>query len=241
MATTRVCTWLSAWQGIKTITGCRKRNNSVVPLGDIATFLSDLNNFYARFDNNDFTGVNRELGETLKKITLLLMRKTILDITAVERSLKGLKASKSAGLDRLGGKVLKSCFRELSPVFRDLFQWSLDTFTIPQLWKTADVIPVAKKSKPTVLNDYRPVALTAIVMKCFERIVKDFIVNLTKPFIDPLQFAYRTERSVEDAILTLLHGIYSHLDRSTAYVRTLFVDFSSAFNLIQPHILLGKQ
>ena len=97
-----------------------------------------------------------------------------------------------------------------------------------------------KKSKPTVLNDYRPVALTAIAMKCFERIVKDFIVNQTKPFIDPSQFAYRTERSVEDAIVTLLHGIYSHLDRSKAYVRTLFVDFSSAFNMIQPHILLGK-
>ena len=57
----------SAWQGIQTITGCGKQNNSVVPLGGVATFLSDLNNFYARFDNNDFTGANRELGETLKK------------------------------------------------------------------------------------------------------------------------------------------------------------------------------
>ena len=98
-------------------------------------------------------------------------------------------------------------------MFTDLFQWSLDTFTIPQLWMTALLIAVAKHSKPTVLNDYRPVALTAIVMKCFERIVKDLIVHQTKPFVDPLQFAYRAERSVEDAVLTLLHGIYRHLDR----------------------------
>ena len=32
----------------------------------------------------------------------------------------------------------------------------------------------------------------------------------------------------------------AYLDRSKAYVRTLFMDFSSTFNLIQPHILLGK-
>ena len=66
----------SACEGIKPITRCGKQNNSVVSLGGVATFLSDLNNFYARFDNNDFTGVNRELGEILK-ITLLLMRNYI--------------------------------------------------------------------------------------------------------------------------------------------------------------------
>ena len=69
---------------------------------------------------------------------------------------------------------------------------------------------------PTVLNDYRPVALTAVIMKCFERIVKELLVSQTKPFIDPFQFAYRAERSVEDAILTLLHSIYSHLEQSKA-------------------------
>ena len=54
----------SAWQGMKTITGCRKRTNPVVPSGDIATFVGELNNFYARFDNNDFRGTNLELRET---------------------------------------------------------------------------------------------------------------------------------------------------------------------------------
>ena len=47
--------------------------------------------------------------------------KIVLDITAVEKSLEGLKPGKSVGPDKLNGKVLKSCFRELSPVFRDLF------------------------------------------------------------------------------------------------------------------------
>ncbi len=41
--------------------------------------------------------------------------------------------------------------------------------------------------------------------------------------LDPLQFAYRANRSVDDFIL-------QHLDRPGTYVRILFVDFSSAFN-----------
>ena len=81
-----------------------------------------------------------------------------------------------------------------------------------------------------MLSDYRLVVLTAIIMKCFERIVMELLVSQTKPFIDPFQFAYRAERGVEDAILMFLHSIYSHLEQSKAYVRTLFVDFSSAFN-----------
>ena len=48
------------------------------------------------------------------------------------------------------------------------------------------------------------------------------------------------ERSVEHTILTLLHSIYSHLEQSKAYVETLFVDLSSAFNFIQPRVLSGK-
>ena len=71
--------------------------------------------------------------------------KVRLDVADFEKTLKGLKTGNSVGPDRLGGKGLKSCFRELSPVFCDLFQWSLDTFTIPQLWKSSVVIPVPKK------------------------------------------------------------------------------------------------
>ena len=31
------------------------------------------------------------------------------------------------------------------------------------------LVPVPKKSKPDTLNDYRPVALKSVAMKCMER------------------------------------------------------------------------
>ncbi len=58
------------------------------------------------------------------------------------------------------------------------------------------------------------------------------------PLIDKLQFAYLEKRSTEDAINTLLHHTSHHLDKPKTYTRCLFIDYSSAFNTIQPHILL---
>ena len=53
---------------------------------------------------------------------------------------------------------------------------------------------------------------------------------------DPLQFAYKQHRGVDDAILTLLHSAYTHLEKKSL-IRMVFVDFSSAFNTVQPHLM----
>ena len=56
----------------------------------------------------------------------------------------------------------------------------------------------------------------------------------------PFKFVYCAQRGVDDALITLLHNIYSHLDNCKTYVRTLFIDFLSAFNTIRPQVLLHK-
>ncbi len=55
-----------------------------------------------------------------------------------------------------------------------------------------------------------------------------------------MQFAYRANRSVDDAVNMGLHFILQHLDRPGIYVRILFVDFSSAFNTIIRDTLQNK-
>ena len=49
--------------------------------------------------------------------------------------------------------------------------------------------------------------------------------------LDQLQFAYRPKRSVEDAVLTLLNGVYEHLEKAATYVRIVFVDFSRSWHV----------
>ncbi len=93
---------------------------------------------------------------------------------------------------------------------------------------------------PSCFNDYRPVALTPIPMKCFERLVMQHIKSVLPPSLDPFQFAYRSNRSTDDAIATALHPALTHLDKKDSYVRMLFIDFSSAFNTIIPQQLTHK-
>ncbi len=83
-------------------------------------------------------------------------------------------------------------------------------------------------------------ALTSVAMKSFERLILAHLKDTTGPLLDPLQFAYRANRSVDDAVNIGLHFILQHLDRPGTYVRILFVDFSSAFNTIIPDTLQNK-
>ena len=90
------------------------------------------------------------------------------------------------------------------------------------------------------LNVLRPVALTSAVMKVCERVVLRKLDSLVKEYIDPLQFAYRRNRSTNDAVLFVLEYTYSHLEKAVSSVRPMFLDFSSAFNTMQPRLLVPK-
>ncbi len=68
-----------------------------------------------------------------------------------------------------------------------------------------------------------------------ERLVLAYMKDTTGPLLEPLQFAYRENRSVDDAVNMGLPFILQQLDRPGTYVRILFVDFSSAFNTIIPN------
>ena len=97
-----------------------------------------------------------------------------------------------------------------------------------------------KNTKITCLNDYRPVTLKSVAMKCFERLVMAHINIIIPETLGTLQFAYRTNKSTDDAISTELHTALSHLDKRNSYVRMLFIDYSSAFNTIVPTKLITK-
>ena len=122
----------------------------------------------------------------------------------------------------------------------DIFNTSLESCQVPACFKNSIIIPVPKKTKITGLNDYRPVALTSVVMKVFERLVLFHLKSIVDPLLDPMQFAYRANRSVDDAVNMALHYVLAHLDTAGTYARILFVDFSSAFNTILPPILEGR-
>ncbi len=125
-------------------------------------------------------------------------------------------------------------------ILTDIFNTSLSQAVIPTCLKSTTIILVLKKSPVSCLNDYRHIALTPIMMKCFERLVMHKIKTSLPNTLDPLQFAYRPNRSMDDAISSTLHLALTHLENKDSYVRMLFIDFSSAFNTKIPQQLINK-
>ena len=158
----------------------------------------------------------------------------------VRRLFRKQNETKAAGPDGIKPKFLKLCSDQIANVFTNIFNWSLELSIVPSCFKFSTIIPVPKKSNPQSLNDYRPVALTSVIMKCFEKLVLRYINNFLPIDFDSFQFAYREKRSTDDAIAINVHELLNHAEKSKTYSRILFIDYSSAFNTIIPQKLYIK-
>ena len=122
----------------------------------------------------------------------------------VSKAFKRVNPRRAAGPDGIPSRVLRVCADQLAGMFTDIFNQSLSQSAVPT------IVPVPKKAKVTELNDYRPVALTSVIMKCFERLVKDHITSTLPATLDPIQLAYRPNRSPNNAItITLPYPIWT--------------------------------
>jgi hypothetical protein len=224
-----------AWKGLNVMMG-RGEGKQKIQCDDETVFANDLNTFYSRFDVHDF----RQECDTLCDPLLAVPDSVTVSQEEVASCLARINPRKAPGPDGLCGHVLKQCSSQLSHVFTRLFQLFLNAHFVPRVWKTSVIIPVPKKTNAKILNDFRPVALTSVLCKCMERVVCNQLTASVADRMDPFQFAYRARRGVEDASVLLLDLVLSHLDKAGTFTRVLFMDFSSAFNTLQPHLLLSR-
>ncbi|KAK3505712.1 hypothetical protein QTP70_004358, partial [Hemibagrus guttatus] len=232
----------SVWKGLKYITNYKTPSPSTEANQQLA---EDLNEFYCRFETAGLTPHAPSEHLSIQPLTppaTPLSPPPALRISEddVRQIFLKQKKRKAPGPDGVTPVCLRTCADQLAFIFSQIFNRSLELCEVPACFKRSTIIPIPKKPKITGLNDYRPVALTSVVMKSFERLVLAYLKNITGPLLDPLQFAYRANRSVDDAVNMGLHFILQHLDKSGTYVRLLFVDFSSAFNTIIPTLLQTK-
>ena len=95
----------------------------------------------------------------------------------IRKLLAKINSNKAGGPDAIHGKILKNCAVSLAYPLSILFRVSYNTGCIPREWKLANVVPVHKKGAKENVENYRPISLTCLVMKTFERIIKDSILT----------------------------------------------------------------
>jgi hypothetical protein len=233
------------WEGMSLMSGHKGKKGGKSDLGSADKEYADkLNSFYCRFDCHDFSQERGALREELRREAESGKEEGLSGIQVTEedvrREFRNAHPRKAAGPDKLKPSLLKVCADQLAGIFCTLFNLSLSESIVPSIWKTSCIVPVPKKSPVTAMNDLRPVALTSAVMKVLERLVLRHLQVLVSDFLDPLQFAYRSKRNVEDAVLYVLNRMYSHLENANTCIRLMFFDFSSAFNTMQSHLLVQK-
>eukprot|EP00057_Strongylocentrotus_purpuratus_P005534 XP_003731185.1 PREDICTED: RNA-directed DNA polymerase from mobile element jockey-like [Strongylocentrotus purpuratus] len=200
---------------------------------------NELNSFFCRFENQDRQD---ELNEQLTALRNRVDDREpfVIHESDVRKRFKLINPRKASGPDGVNGRVLKTCSSQLAVPYAMIFQTSISERVVPACWKASVVTPVPKNNRPSANGDFRPIALTSVVMKSLERLVLEKLTSSVLPLLDPNQFAYKAKRSVTDAVFTLTNTLYEHLDKARCYARATFIDFSSALNTIEPLILLQK-
>ena len=78
---------------------------------------------------------------------------------------------------------------QLAGVFTNIFNMSLIKSVIPTCFKQTTIVHVPKNTKAICLNYYRPIALTSVALKCFERLLMAHINTIIPEILDPFKFA----------------------------------------------------
>jgi len=113
--------------------------------------------------------------------------------------LLNIQPNKASGPDNLPARFLKEVANQIAPVLSVVFQASLDQGCLPDIWKTAAVVPIYKKGSRTNPSNYRLVSLTCICSKILEHIVHSVISKHLEHYqiLSDEQYGFRKGRSCE--------------------------------------------
>jgi hypothetical protein len=157
---------------------------------------------------------------------------TPLSIEIVYKTLIGLRSNSSQGADGLPPLLIKECAPFVAPTITEILNKSFSEGKLPSAWKTVRITPIPKKTTASSVSNFRPIASSSVLLKVAEKMVLSNISPQLASSTDPMQFAYKKNRSTLDAVATLFHTISSSIDAGAKFFQCAFLDFSSAFNTI---------
>ena len=159
--------------------------------------------------------------------------------TTIYNVLKQLNPNKSQGPDNISGRLLKNCAMSISYPLSILFNICFRTGSLPDEWKIANVVPVHKKEDKTCIENYRPISLTCIVSKIFEKCTCDEIYSHCKDRIHETQHGFVSNKSCSTPLLPFSHDISLGLN-SCELIVVVYFDFAKAFDSVNHNIILNK-
>jgi hypothetical protein len=155
--------------------------------------------------------------------------------------IKSLKPKKSCSNDNLSAIILKSISECVSEPISIIINKSIESGTVPELMKTAKVIPIHKAKAKDNVSNYRPISILPTISKILEKVIHrrlySFLQNSNTFYAN--QYGFRHKHSTSHAITKLISDIIHNMDKKKPTL-SVFLDLSKAFDTINHDILLSK-
>ena len=153
--------------------------------------------------------------------------------------LRTLDVNKATDPDRISPRLLKKTAYQIALSLSTLFNRSLDSGSLPEEWKLANIIPVFKKGDKTKVENYRPISLLCVASKVFEHCILNKLRDHLLKLVNSSQHGLIPGRSCTTEFVEVLNYIDSLLE-SGKQTDVILLDMSKAFDKVSHDALVNK-
>ena len=232
------------WKTIKGISQPTTENNNInikFQNKSVSSNIKIANNLNRQFTPAPSSKPSKEFRSTLRK---LKNTRSTEDYKITEKqtsdAIKSSKNSKAIGPDGISPVMMKHLGTNAIKFLTKVYNRTINTATIPILWKTGKIIPLLKPKKPADAGkSYRPISLLSPPAKVLEKIILPDL-ECAVPLKEH-QHGFRKSRSTVTALQEVTDHISRGLNSKRPANRTVLVaiDLSRAFDTVCHEQLLN--
>lgn len=202
----------------------------------MADFVENQNNYYSSITENIKITIPQ-----CPESTLTATPPPSVTIGEVKMQLRKLCTTKATHSADFPAWISKQNADDVAVPLADIINNIFASGKFPTKWKSAEIMPLNKITNPQTAKDFRPISL---LWHC-GKVAESFIVRALKSDVSSRlhanQYAYQNGKGTTEALVhTLTDWVMALDDKDTLAVNVAFVDFSKAFDMMRPDILILK-
>ena len=163
---------------------------------------------------------------------------SLIEPEEIEKHLQRLKGG--IGSDDIPAKLLNFAASLLSAPICHLFNTSILLHSVPNKWKISKIVPIPKKSNPSI-SDFRPISLLPIISKILERCILDRMYPSLLRNYGLNQYGFRKKSNTTCAAVSIYDDIMKQWENPEVKAAVIVsYDASKAFDTVPYDLLLYR-
>ena len=204
-------------------------------LTEITNNVSNVNEAISKFENHPSIISIKEKVDINHRFSF-----SKVEVEVIRKEIKYLDQRKPGTFMNIPSRQLKQVIDIVTEPLTQIWNNEVVQNTkFPTNLKLADISPIFKKIKNTVVNNYRPVSILPTISKIFERVMQKQMNSFVDTFLSPYLCGYRKGYNSQYALLVMIEKWKLSLDNG-GLAGGILMDLSKAFDTINHQLLISK-